>query len=108
MIRRYPLSRCVPGMGDGLEVGVLRGVGRSDSSEPQGADREGSAERSGVANPTSRRTETGSEAVPSRASGPQTAKLSRPRLRRRKSGGCVGKVIVLNRRDLALRLKGRR
>ncbi|MDP9348570.1 MAG: hypothetical protein M3P24_05440, partial [Gemmatimonadota bacterium] len=38
---------CVPSMGDDVEVKVLRGVGRSDSSEPQGADREGSAERSG-------------------------------------------------------------
>jgi hypothetical protein len=30
-----------------LEVEVLWGVGRNDPSEPQGADREGSAESSG-------------------------------------------------------------
>jgi hypothetical protein len=34
-------------MGIDLEVKVLSGVGRNDRSEPQGADREGSAERSG-------------------------------------------------------------
>jgi hypothetical protein len=34
-------------MDDDLEVEVLRGVGRSDPSEPPGADREGSAEGSG-------------------------------------------------------------
>ena len=34
-------------MNDGLEVAVLRGVGRSDPSEPQGAHRERRAERSG-------------------------------------------------------------
>jgi hypothetical protein len=49
----------VPSMDDGPEVKVLSELGRRDRSEPQGADREGSAERSGVANPSSRRTETG-------------------------------------------------
>src|SRR5690606_29674166 len=73
------LSPCVPSMGDGPEVRVLPELGRRDRSDPQGADREGSAERSGVANPSSRRTETGSEALPSRASGHETAKLSRPK-----------------------------
>ena len=56
----------------------------------------------------SRGTRTGYEARPSRASGQQTAKLSRPRLRRCKSGGCAGKATVLTWGDLALRLKGRR
>ena len=37
----------VPSMNDGLEVEVLRGVGRSDPSEPQGVNRERRAERSG-------------------------------------------------------------
>ena len=99
---------CMPSMGDGPEVKVLSELGRRDRSEPQGADCEGSAERSGGANPLSRRTETGYEAVPSRGSGHRTAKLSRPTLRRCKSGGCAGKAIVLTRGDLALRLKGRR
>ncbi len=38
---------CVPSMTIDLEVKVLWGVGRNDPSEPQGADREGSAESSG-------------------------------------------------------------
>ncbi len=37
----------VPSMNIDLEVEVLWGVGRNDPSEPQGADREGSAERRG-------------------------------------------------------------
>ena len=37
----------VPSMNIDLEVEVLWGVGRNDPSEPQGTDREGSAERSG-------------------------------------------------------------
>ena len=56
----------------------------------------------------SRRTETGYEASPGRASGPMTAKLSRPRLRRCRSGDCAGKVEALTWGGLALRLKGRR
>jgi hypothetical protein len=68
-------------MGSGQEVKVLPELGRRDRSDPQGADREGSAERSGVANPSSRRTETGYEAMPSRASVHVNAKLSRPKLR---------------------------
>ena len=36
----------VPSMNDGLGVQVPRGVGRSDPSDPQGGDREGTAERS--------------------------------------------------------------
>src|SRR6266508_4338673 len=58
--------------------------------------------------PARRGTRTGFEAVPSRASGQATAKLSRSRLRRRKSGGGAGTVIILTWGDLALRLKGRR
>lgn len=49
-----------------LEVEVLWGVGRNAPSEPQGADREGSAERSGeqdlwgdVQKPDNRRGESG-------------------------------------------------
>ncbi len=102
------LLSCVPSMNSSQEVKVLPELGRRDRSEPQGADREGSAERSGVANPSSRRTETGYEALPSRVSGQVTAKLSRPRLRRRRSGGCAGKAAVLTWGDLASRLKGRR
>jgi hypothetical protein len=37
----------VPSMNIDLEVEVLWEVGRNDASEPQGADREGSAESSG-------------------------------------------------------------
>jgi hypothetical protein len=37
----------VPSMNGDWEVKVLWEAGRSDPSEPQGADREGSAERSG-------------------------------------------------------------
>jgi len=55
-----------------------------------------------------RRTETGYEATPSGASGPMTAKLRWPRLRRRRSGGRAPKDGALTRGDLALRLKGRR
>jgi len=40
-------NSCVPSMIIDLEVEVLWEVGRNDPSEPQGADREGSAERSG-------------------------------------------------------------
>ena len=65
-------------MGDGREVKVLSELGRRDRSEPQGADREGSAERSGASNPLSRRTEIRCEAVPSRVSVQLNAKLSRP------------------------------
>jgi len=50
---------CLPSMTIDLEVGVLWEVGRNDPSEPQGADREGGAERSGVARPAGWRTETG-------------------------------------------------
>ena len=56
----------------------------------------------------SRWTRTGYEAVPSRASGQCTAKLSWSRLRRRKSGGCAGKDRVLTWGDLASCPKGRR
>jgi hypothetical protein len=50
---------------------VLSGIGCRDQSEPQGVPREGAPEKagSGVA---SRRTETGYEALPTRASGPLT------------------------------------
>ena len=74
-------SSCVPSMNIDLEVKVLWEVGRDDPSEPQGADREGSTERSGVARPVGRRTETGYEAGRIRASGHVTAKLSRPKRR---------------------------
>ncbi|WP_295509412.1 alcohol dehydrogenase catalytic domain-containing protein [Accumulibacter sp.] len=56
----------------------------------------------------SRWTRTRYEAQPSRASGQRSAKLSWPRLRRRKSGGCAGKDRVLTWGDLASWLKGRR
>jgi hypothetical protein len=106
---------CVPGMGDGPEVRVLPERGRRDRSEPQGADREGSTERSGVANPSSRRTETGSEALPSRVRAGDREALT-TRAERRRSGGCAGKAIVLTPDqvrgrlwgDLALCLNGRR
>ena len=68
-----PAVLCVPSMNTDLEVQVLWGVGRNDPSEPQGDDREVSAERSGVARPVGRRTETGSEARRLRASGQMTA-----------------------------------
>ena len=42
-----PAHFSVPSMNIDLEVEVLWGVGRNDPSEPQGADREGSAESSG-------------------------------------------------------------
>ena len=47
---------CVPSMNGDLGVEVPRGVGRSDPSEPQGGDREGTAERSGerICEPTNR------------------------------------------------------
>ena len=56
----------------------------------------------------SRGTRTGYKAMPSRASGHDSAKPSWSRLRRRKSGGCAGKDRALTWGDLALRLKGRR
>ncbi len=95
-------------MGDDLEVEVLRGVGRSDPSEPQGEmiPSARAALKEGASESASRGTRTGYEAVPSRASGQMTVKLSRPRLRRCKSGGCAEKVIVLTWGDLASRLKG--
>ena len=43
----FGASACVLTMNIDLEVEVLWGVGRNDPSEPQGAVREGSAERSG-------------------------------------------------------------
>ena len=55
-----------------------------------------------------RRTETGSEALPIRASGQRTAKLSWSRIRRRKSGGRAAKGRRLIWGDLALWPKGRR
>lgn len=42
-----PFRICVPSMTIDLEVKVLSEVDRNDRSEPQGADREGSAESSG-------------------------------------------------------------
>ena len=42
-----PSVSCAPSMGVGLEVEVLRGLGRRDPSEPQGVAREGGAEGSG-------------------------------------------------------------
>ena len=49
--RRVPCGPAVfvrvPSMNTDLEVQVLRELGRKDSSEPPGADREGSAEGSG-------------------------------------------------------------
>jgi hypothetical protein len=71
----------VPSMNTDLEVEVLWGVGRNDPSEPQGGHREGIAERSEGARPAGRRTGTGYQAGRLRASGPMTAKLSRPRSR---------------------------
>jgi hypothetical protein len=68
-------------MNTDLEVRVLWEVGRNDPSEPQGDDREGVAERSGVARPAGRRTGIGYEAERLRASGQTTAKLSRSRRR---------------------------
>jgi hypothetical protein len=56
----------------------------------------------------SRWTRTGYKALPSRASGHDTAKLSWSRFRWRKSGGCAVKDRVLTWGDLALCLKGRR
>ena len=53
-------------------------------------------------------TRTGYKAVPIRASRHKSAKLSWPKIRRRKSGGRAGKDRVLTWGDLALRLKGRR
>jgi hypothetical protein len=55
-----------------------------------------------------RRTETGYQATPGRASGQETAKLSWSKPRRRKSGGRAGKDCVLTWGDPASRLKGRR
>jgi hypothetical protein len=51
--------------------------------------------------PVRRRTGTGYEARPTRASGQETAKLSQPRVRRRRSGGSAGKVRALTWGDLA-------
>jgi hypothetical protein len=42
-----PALLCVPSMNIDLEVKVLWGVGRNDSSKPQGDNREGVADRSG-------------------------------------------------------------
>ena len=56
----------------------------------------------------SRWTRTGYEALPSRASGHDSAKLLWSKLRRCKSGGCAEKDRVLTWGDLASRLKGRR
>jgi len=99
---------CVPSMGTDLEVKVLWEVDRNDPSEPQSDERERVAERSGVARPAGQRTEIGYEAWPTRASGHKTAKLSRSRVRLRRSGARAGTVSVITWGDLALRLKGRR
>jgi hypothetical protein len=69
------------------------------------ATERGKEARSETAN---RWTRTGYKAMPSRASGHDSAKLSWSRLRRRKSGGCAGKDRALTWGDLVLRLKGRR
>ena len=47
MARATGPFHCVPSMTIDLEVEVLSEADRSDRSEPQGADREGSAESSG-------------------------------------------------------------
>ncbi len=69
--------------------------------------REAGAERSGERNrgPTNRNRIRGGAGQGERA---MTAKLSRPKARRRKSGGCAAKASTLTWGDLALCLKGRR
>ena len=105
-MRRAAASLCVPSMNTDLEVKVLWEVGRNDPSEPQSDDREGVAERSGVARPAGRRTEIGYEAERFRASGHMTAKLSRPRSRsvnpalvQGQSVGLPGEILPYARKD---------
>lgn len=107
-IFRAPRFSGVPSMNIDLEVEVLWGVGRNDPSEPQGADREGSAEGSGerdlwgdVQEPDMRQGEI-------RASGPLTAKLSRPRKRFVDPALVQGQPMILTWGDLTSLLKGRR
>ena len=83
-----------------LEVEVLSEVDRNDRSEPQGADREGSAERSGERSrePTNRNRIRGAADQGERANDREALATKGER---RRSGGCAGKVTTLTWGGLA-------
>ena len=96
-----PLCFCGgPGMGDDLEVKVLPEPGRRDRREAQGVRREAYAERS------VKRTRESTNRNRIRGAvdrGERTTDREAPATKgkRRRSGDCAGKVIVLTRGGLA-------
>jgi len=97
----------VPGMGDDLEVRVLLEPGCRDQREAQGADREGGAEGSVErTRESTNRNRIGGAADRGERANDREAPATEGK--RRRSGDCAGKVIVITRGDLASRLKGRR
>ena len=97
---RHPLSCGGPGMGDDLEVKVLPEPGRRDRREAQGVRREAYAERSVKRT----RESTNRNRIRGAADrGERTTDREAPATKgkRRRSGDCAGKVIVLTRGGLA-------
>ena len=89
-----------PGMGDDLEVKVLPEPGRRDRREAQGVRREAYAERSVKRT----RESTNRNRIRGAADrGERTTDREAPATKgkRRRSGDCAGKVIVLTRGGLA-------
>ena len=99
--RSGPFSFCGgPGMGDDLEVKVLPEPGRRDRREAQGVRREAYAERSVKRT----RESTNRNRIRGAADrGERTTDREAPATKgkRRRSGDCAGKVIVLTRGGLA-------
>ena len=94
------LSSGGPGMGDDLEVKVLPEPGRRDRREAQGVRREAYAERSVKRT----RESTNRNRIRGAADrGERTTDREAPATKgkRRRSGDCAGKVIVLTRGGLA-------
>ena len=89
-----------PGMGDDLEVKVLSELGRRDRREAQGVRREACAERSvkRTRESTNRNRIRGAADRGERATDREAPATKG---KRRRSGDCAGKVIVLTRGGLA-------
>ena len=99
-VRPGPFSCGGPGMGDDLEVKVLPEPGRRDRREAQGVRREAYAERSVKRT----RESTNRNRIRGAADrGERTTDREAPATKgkRRRSGDCAGKVIVLTRGGLA-------